>query len=248
MSTYLKVSAMALLITMAGMAAPLCTTTTYTAYQTLGAGGCTIGDETFSNFSALAFSNSLGVTPLTSDQILVTPSAVGTESSLAFTYGTAANPITITLVDSDQVFAFDFTYQAVAATGFILSSIQQAATYSNTTPGSVSFTKNAQSTGGGTIFTSAVADNGSNHVSATYTGPITSVTTAGGSFLIKDAISLQGQTGAVTNSGFTNNFVVSPGTNTGVPEPPVSLLIGSGLVLLASVTRKAAERRRRVNN
>jgi hypothetical protein len=247
MSTYLKAFAMLVLITAVAAAAPMCTTDTYTAYEGLGSGGCTIGDETFSNFSSLSFSNSLGVSTLSSDQILVTPTAVGNEASLAFTYGTAASPITIILVDSSQVFAFDFTYEAVAASGLVLSGIQQTATFSNTTPGSTSFTKNAQAMGGGPIFTSAVTDGGTSHVAATYDGPITAVSGANSDFLVKDAISLQAQSGSVSNSGFANNFFTSPGNTTTTPEPPVSLLIGSGLVLLGGLTRKYAERRRRMS-
>lgn len=237
---------MVVLITAVAAAAPLCTQNTYTSYEGLGAGGCTIGDETFSNFSPLAFSNSLGVSTLSTDQILVTPTVVGSEASLAFTYGTTATPITILLVDNSQVFAFDFTYQALSATGKVLTGIQQTAAFSNTTPGSTSFTKNAQPIAGGTIFTSAVTDAGTNHVSATYSGPVTAVSGANSNFLIKDAISLQAQSGSVSNSGFTNNFFTG-NTTTTVPEPPVSLLIGSGLVLVGSLTRKLAERRRRMN-
>jgi hypothetical protein len=247
MFTYLKISTMVVLITAVATAAPMCTTDTYANYEALGAGGCTVGDETFSNFSDLSFSNSLGVLPLGTGQILITPTPGTNEASLSFSYQTAAGgtPITIMFIDNSQVFAFDFTY---AVSGKNLGGIQQTAAFSNTSPGAASFTKNAMPTGG-PIFTSAVTDEGSSHVSATYDGPVTDVSGAkSGDFLVKDAIALQAQSGTVSNSGFTNNFfLVAPGQTGTVPEPPVSVLIGGGLVLIGSLTRKVAERRRRLN-
>ncbi len=244
MSTYFKISAMVVLITAAAAAGPLCTKDTYAAYPTSGFSYAQSAHETFSKFSRLSFSTGLGVPELTPDQILVTPATSGDEASLSFTYGTTASPSPIFLVDNSQEFAFDLTYEAVAAVGKVLTGIQQMATFSNLVPGDASFTKNAQATGGGPIFTSAVTDGGTNHLSANYSGPITAISGDNSDFLIQDAISLQAEAGAVSNAGFANNLFTGPGGTTNTPEPPVSLLISSGLVLIGSLTRRVTARRR----
>jgi len=223
----------------------MCTTQLYSAYVALGSGGCSVGDETFSNFTTPSFTNSLGVATLTNDQILVTPSNAGATDSLSFSYETVTGaPMTITLSDNAQVFAFTFMYVASAGSGTTLSSLQMGSTFGNTTPGSVSATKNAQ-TAGGPIITSAVTDNGITNAFGTFSGPVTPVTNGTTPFNVLDAISLQAQSGMVSDAGFKNSFTLSPaGVPGSAPEPPASILIGSGLLLISGLVRKISRRRR----
>jgi hypothetical protein len=244
MTTWVKQSLLAALLASVGAAAPLCVQGTYTSYRALGAGGCSIGAETFSAFSTLAFSNSLGVPTLSADQILISPSVSGDTDSLAFTYQTAASgaPVTVSLNQMGQAFAFSFSYLATAAPSSVLSSVQMASTFSNTNPGSVSASKNIELETGGPIFTSAMTDGGVSHPLATYNGPVTPVS-GSGTFIVNDAISLQAQAGAVSDSGFTNTFNLGVSSITATPEPAASLLIGSGLLLFGALMRRIANRR-----
>jgi hypothetical protein len=241
MATSIKLCILAVLVVTAGMAAPMCTTGTYDTYFALGAGGCSLGGETFSGFNINppVFTNSLGVPTLSMTQILITPTAVGNDETLAFSYETTTGaPLVVSLTDGAQVFAFGFSYVATPMVGTQLSSMQMTSTFSNTVPGSVSATKNAQANSGGTIFTSAVSDGGVNNVSNLYLGPVTAVG-ATGAFSIRDTISLQAQTGAVSDTGFSNRFVTAA-----IPEPPASILIGGGLLLISSLVRRVSSRKR----
>jgi hypothetical protein len=231
---------------MAGKGAPLCTTQTYTVYLALGSAGCSLGNETFSNFGNPSFTTSLGVPTLSNSQILVTPTLSGNSEMLAFSYETTTGaPLLISLSDNSQAFAFSFSYLALATTS--LSSIQMESTFSNTTPGSVSATKNAQAVAGGTIFTSAVTDGGISNMANTYLGPVTPITGGTAPFNVQDAISLQAQSGSVMDGGFANAFVTSSGVTTTAPEPSESILIGSGILLISLFMRKLTGRNERID-
>jgi hypothetical protein len=243
MKTSIKLFILSAIGITVGMAAPMCTTQTYNNYVALGAGGCSLGAETFSNFTSPSFSNSLGVPTLTNNEILVTATASGNTETLAFSYETATGaPQIISLSDNDQAFAFSFGYLATVTTS--LSSIQMESTFGNTTPGSVSATKNAQAVGGGTIFTSAVTDGGVNNANNTYLGPVTAVTGGTAPFNVQDAISLQAQSGTVMDGGFANKFVTSS-TTTSAPEPSDSILVGSGILLISLLMRRVTGREAR---
>jgi hypothetical protein len=232
MATSLKLCILAVLGVTAGMAAPMCTAETYNNYAASGF-SCSLGAETFSNFSALSFENSIGVPVLSSTQVLVTPTTVGNSDSLAFSYETTTGaPLTISLTDGDQVFGMVLSYQTIASTSLL--SIQMASSFGNTTPGSVSALKQAANVT--SIFASGVTDNGVSNVSATYLGPVTPVTGGTGLFNVQDTISLQAQSGSVTDSGFANTFV----TMSRVPEPPANILIGGGLLLISSLVRRVS--------
>jgi hypothetical protein len=243
MTFWLKVSLVVGIVAAVGAASPACVTGTYTSYQALGAGGCTLGDETFDNFSLLSFSNSLGVSSLSTDQILVTPSLNGLEDSLAYSYQTGAGgtPITITVNQPGQTFAFNFLYQAQIAGPNTLGSLQMTSDFSNTSPGSASASKNAQLAGGGPIFTSSVTDGGASNPAATYSGPITAVTGGGGLFNVGDAISLQAQAGSASSTGFTNNFFETTPTSD-APEAATVFLLGGGLLIIGFIHRRTASR------
>jgi len=242
MTTSIKLGMLAVLGVTAGMAAPMCTTGTYDTYFALGAGGCTLGGETFSGFNInppVFITNTTGV-PTSMTQILITPTAVGNDETLAFSYETTTGaPLVISLTDGAQLFALGFSYIATPAASTALTSMQMTSTFSNTTPGSVSATKNAQANSGGAVFTSAVSDGGVSNVSNTYLGPVTPITGGTTIFSVRDTISLQAQTGAVSDTGFSNIFVTPP-----VPEPPASILIGGGLLLISSLVRRVNSRKR----
>jgi hypothetical protein len=247
MATSIKLYMLAVLGVTAGMAAPMCTTGTYDTYVALGAGGCSLGGETFSNFSSSpSFTNSLGVPTLANTQILITPTVTGNDETLAVSYETLTGaPLVISLIDGDQVFAFSFAYVATPGPATTLSSIQMTSTFSNISPGAVSATKNAQAESGGTLFTSAATDGGVSNLNNTYLGPVTAVTGGTTAFNVKDAISLEAEFGAVSDTGFANRFVTSP-VMAGVPEPPALLLIGGGLLVISSVARRVTSRNKRI--
>ena len=222
----------------AAASASACVTATYAAYQALGAGGCTVNDATFSNFSSLSFVNSPGVPVLATSNIEIIPSSIAGTDTLTFLYINAAGVATpVSLTQTGQIFSFGFSFDIIV-TPSTLTAIQMASTLSNTAPGGVSATKNGQLVAGGPTFTSTVDDGGVSHaVLTTLTGPAVPVSGTG-MFLISDTNSLQAQTGSVAQASFANNFLVSPAVTGGVPEPETMALIGSGLLGIALLTRR----------
>ena len=71
-----------------------CGTASYATYAGMS-GGCTVGDETFSNFSALSISGTVGLT-LPEADILITPEVAGGVDELVFSYQSlpSSNPNT----------------------------------------------------------------------------------------------------------------------------------------------------------
>jgi hypothetical protein len=74
-----------------------------------------------------------------------------------------------------------------------------------------------------------------------YSESITEVTKGTVAFHIGDAISLQAQSGSVTNSGFANELIAARVIRS-VPEPPASILIGGGLLLISLLVRRVTSR------
>ena len=222
------------------LAAPACVSGTYASYQAL-AGGCSIGDATFSNFSGLTFLNSPGVPALTASEIEVIPSSTATSDLLTFVYLNAAGaPTPVTVNTNGQVFSFGMSYQIVV-TPSALTGIQMSSTYGNTMPGSISASKTIQPVGGGPMVTSTVTDAGTNHVMATYNGLVVPVSGVG-AFLVTDTTSLQAQTGVVTEAGFANTFNIGPFAPT--PEIASQAMIGGGLVFLSLLANSMRKRKR----
>jgi hypothetical protein len=214
-----------------GTAAPACTTTTYDVY--ISQGSCSIGNFTFSNFSTLTYTSSLGQPRPAATQLLVTPSGDGLGSlALGFNYQSAPQtPMDIIVNTNGAQFGVTFTYNVVGA-GAPLEGDVMWSTFSNTTPGSASATKNSQLVSGGTIYTSTVSDQGGSNALANRSGSAVSfVPATPGPYTIQDSISLQAQTGgAATLRDFTNVFAI--------PEPLTGVLLGSGLVLLGLARRR----------
>jgi hypothetical protein len=214
-----------------------CVSGTYASYVALGSTGCTIGDETFSNFGALSFTNSLGVDTITTSEIDIAPSSVAGVDSLLFTYvglptGTGGFPSSTDVgVGNNQIFSYNFQYVITPAPNPI-TAIQMKSTIINTNGGSVSAVKDFDSDAN----ESSANDGGAAHAAfTTVSGPITSVSLSG-PYTVQDTISLQGQSGTAEQQDFTNLFTEGPFTST-TPEPPSTLLIGAGLICLG-ITRK----------
>ena len=223
------------------LAAPACVTGTYADYQALS-GGCTIGDALFSNFSNLSFVNSPGVVALTSSEIQVIPSGTATEDLLTFVYLNAnATPTPVTLNQNGQIFSGSLSFDILVGPS-VLTGIQMDSTFGNSSPGSASASKTAQLLTGGPAITSTVNDGGVSNAMGTYSGTIMPVTGTG-MFLITDTTSLQAQTGSVTQSGFANAFLLTPGTAE-TPEVGSLAMIGSGLVFLSMVASSTRRRRK----
>lgn len=202
---------------------------TYAVYQALGATGCSLGNEVFSNFTGLSFSNSLGVPAIPTTDIIITPSVAGNVDSLLFSYAglpvTTNQTATVLGVGASQLLAYNFMY-LVTPNPNPLADIQMKSTISNTNAAGVSAVKDASN--GGPLQQSSASDGGAAHIALTLvTGPVTPLS-GSAAFSILDAISLQGQNGVAQQQDFTNLF--TEGAAPGVPEPGPALLIGSGLV------------------
>jgi len=223
------------------LAAPACVSGTYASYQAL-AGGCSIGDATFSNFSGLTFLNSPGVPALTASEIEVIPSSAATTDMLTFVYLNAAGaPTPVTVNTNGQIFSFGMSFQIVA-TPSALTGIQMSSTFANTMPGSVSATKSIQPIGGGTAVSSTVNDGGTSHALGTVNGLVMPVSGVG-AFLVTDTTSLQAQTGIVTQAGFSNSFILGP-IVAPTPEIASQAMIGGGLVFLSLLANSMRKRKR----
>jgi hypothetical protein len=212
---------------------------TYASYQALGATGCIVGNEVFSNFTALSFSNSLNIPNIPTSDILITPSTAAGVDSLLFSYTSlpvvaGIQTATVVGVGNNQILGYNFFF-TVTPNPNPLTNIQMTSTISNTNTASVSAVKDA-SNGGPTVNSSA-NDGGAPHAALTLvTGPVTALSGAG-AFTVEDVISLQGQNGVAQQSNFTNLFTEGPFSST-TPEPGPVLLIGSGLVCLGLTRRR----------
>jgi hypothetical protein len=206
---------------------PSCTSETYAAYAALST-GCTDGDATFSNFGALNFTNSGGVATIPESDIMVIPGGTTLDPNLTFEYVNSSGTATPETVDvSGQILTMQFVY-SVTLSASTLDSIQMNETFSNTSPGSVSATKNAE-IGTGPVFTSTVTDGGITNPANTTSNGNVEPTSGTGVWSITDTISLQAQTGSATQNSFENAYVLTAST-TAVPEP--SMLLACGVILL----------------
>lgn len=212
-----------------------CVSATYAVYSGMGF-SCQDGDATFSNFSSpLGSTKSGGVPAIPDTQLLVIPGGTTLDPTLTFEYvDSSGNPAPET-VSGAQLFSMGFTYQ-IALTGATMTYIEMGQTFSNTAPGNVSATKNAQLLTGGAIFSSTVDDEGmSNPANTTLFDPTGPEPVSGiGTWSIQDTVSLQAETKSATQNSFENLFTLS---ETATPEPSTMLLIGSALLCIGLVRR-----------
>jgi PEP-CTERM motif-containing protein len=213
-----------------------CVAGTYASYQAL-VSGCTVGDEVFSNFTGLTFTNSLGVDTITPAELFITPSVVAGVDELLFTYqnlptGFGGFPSSTDVgVGGSQIFSYSFQY-IVTPSPNPLADIQMKSTILNTGSGSVSAVKDLDSN----ATESSANDGGGPHTSFTpVSGPITAVS-FGGPYTVQDTISLQGQSGTAEQQDFTNLFTEGS-VSTSTPEPSTTLLIATGLICFG-ITRR----------
>ena len=132
----------------AAWSAPACTMGTYASYQALGSTGCTVGDETFSNFGSLTFTNSLNVDEVSTSELFITPSVVGGVDELLFNYqglptGFGGFPTSTDIgVLSNQTLSYAFQYiVSPTSVPIPIVDIQMLSTILNTNGGSVSAVK-----------------------------------------------------------------------------------------------------------
>jgi hypothetical protein len=215
-----------------------CVSGTYASYQALGSGGCTVGDETFSNFGDFSFTNTLNVDTIDTSNLVITPSVIGGVDELVFTYQdlptTSGGFPTSTDVGvaGGQTFSYNFSYTITPSPNPIVD-IQMLSTILNTNGASVSAVKDFNSDSNA----SSANDNGTEHPTLTsVSGPVVSVASTTGPYTVLDTISLEGQNGIAEQQDFTNEFTEGPFSST-VPEPSSMLLIASGLICFG-VTKK----------
>jgi len=230
----------------AAWSAPACTMGTYASYQALGSTGCTVGDETFSNFGNLSFTSSLGVDNVSTSDLFITPSVIGTGPGsvdvLLFNYqglptGAGGFPSSTDIgAATNQTMSYDFQYiVSPTSVNMPVVDIQMLSTILNTNGGSASAVKDVDTS----ATNSTANDGGTQHASFTpVSGPVTAVT-FGGPYAVQDTISLQGQNGMAQQQDFTNKFTEGAAISTSTPEPSTNLLIGTGLILFG-LTRKRA--------
>ncbi len=205
--------------------ASTCTGGTLASYLSLGSSGCTIGGETFSNFSIL--SGQTGATELSAASITITPSGGVYSPDLTFTTSQSAS--TNALLESF------FTYDVTGAS--LVSSAITLAGSSETGDGGVTEIENYCAGGkfgpdgvdgctgsAGSLLTLDGAQN------ADYSGlgPVTFLN------VTDDFVISGGTIGSASGGIFTNTFAA-------VPEPASIMFAGLGLALAAG----AGLRRRR---
>lgn len=216
-----------------------CVAGNYASYE--ASSGCTVGDETFSNFSSLSVSATLGLN-LTDTEIIVTPMVSGNVDELLFTYtglptgGGSGDPSSTQLgVNTNQNLTYDFSYIITPNPNPVVS-FQMKSDIGNTGSGSVSAVKNTTLTG----TTSSADDGGTPHtLPSLVSGAVISVS-ATSAFTVQDTISLQGQTGSAQQQDYTNLF--AEGAVSTTPEPSTTLLIGSGLLCFGLVRKHRSSR------
>lgn len=241
MRFWLKMTIPAAALAAAAWGAPApCASGTYATYEALGATGCTVGNELFSNFGTLSFSGTIGETFPDTD-LVVTPQVAGNVDELVFTYQNlpAGNPSsTVAGVSANQILGYSFLYVVTPLPNPVVD-FQMTTDIGNTGNANVSAVKETDA--GGTILQSS-ANNGASDFTfpALLSGPVTSISGTA-AFDVQDAISLQGQNGTAEQLDYTNLF--TEGTVSGVPEPAMTLLIGSGLLCLGMVRKYRARGR-----
>lgn len=197
----------------AATASPACVTGTLASYESLGSGGCTLGDETVSSFAT--GSGTTDATPIDPTTLTITPTASAGEATLTFQTSLTAQP-----THQDEAF---FTY-TIAGAPLIFDAIKLTGS-SETADGAVTYIQNFCVGSGGLACTgisgSLLALDGiqNSDQSGIPNAPLLSITS--------DFELDGGLAGSASGGQFSDHFTdVSP-----VPEPPSLLLLCMGLAL-----------------
>ncbi len=196
----------------------LCTTGTLASYESLGAGGCTIGTDLFSSFANV--SGTFGATELDPTLVSITPSGGASDPELIFSVSSSA-------VASD-LFETIFTYEL--SNRIFLQSTISLANSSETVDGAVTDIQNLCAGG---LFGPDGVDGCTGNPLALLTldGTQNSDNTSLGSVssvAVTDDFTVDGGTAGTASGGkFTDAFTAQPSVTT--PEPantwPLAILV-----------------------
>lgn len=242
MRFWLKITIPLAALSAVAWGAPACTSGTYASYQSLGSGGCMVGNEVFSNFGSLSFSGTIGETFPNTDLIVsptVVTSITGNVDELTFTYTSlpAGNfSSTVAGVTASEILGYSFMYQVTPSPNPV-ADIQMTSELGTTGTGNVSAVK--QVNPGGTITQSSVNNGMTDFTLPSLVSGLQEPVSGTSAFDVQDAISLQAQTGTAQQENFVNLFTEGSAA-TVTPEPSTTLLIGSGLLCFGLVRRRRA--------
>jgi hypothetical protein len=210
-------------------AAPICLTGTLASYESLGAGGCTIGANTLASFTTLT--GSTGGTPISPLDIAITPVGGTTNPGLMFQLSLTAN--------ANQTYEGIFDYVISGAT--YSADALTLSNSSETGNGAVSDVQNFCAGGsfgpdgvsgctGTTSGALVTIDGAQNMDNAALPSPnLLSIT--------DDIVVDSGGLGSASAGTFADQFTAAP-VASGVPEPATYLLSAAGIALAAFGLRK----------
>jgi hypothetical protein len=201
--------------------APPCVFDTLDDYITLGAGGCTVGQFTFSNFSFATISSAGGADPISPSAITVTPSPLGSNMALRFFSDSGFS------VTGAEEIEYELAY-IVDPPPIIFRFADDLETLTPVAPGVVQITTEVCATVGvicppGTIVNVTVFHDGVNFkLSDSAVFPLSN-------FLeVVNRITLNA-------NGASADFKALTNTSTFVPEPGTAIVAGAGLAALLAI-------------
>jgi hypothetical protein len=209
-------------------ASPACVAGTLASYESLGSGGCTLGDETVSSFAI--GSGATGATRIDPTTLTVTPTANAGDATLTF-----RTSLTAQANNQDEAF---FTY-TIAGAPVTLDAINLSGS-SETADGAVTYIQNFCVGSGGLACTGI--SGGLLALDGIQNSDQSGIPNATLLSITSDFELDGGLSGSASGGQFSDHFMdVAP-----VPLPPSVVCLCTGLAALAFVHRFA--RRRRLNH